>query len=89
MEKKNHKDRFLQFVKSKEPSERRACYSSSIVNVKVYKQVVKFSLTTKQKIFWVLVFSFMYLVSVDAMDRSEVMKYYVLQGNIGKTEKKL
>ena len=37
--------------------------------VKVYKKVVKFSFT-QQKIFWVLVFSFMYLVSVDPMDRS-------------------
>ena len=33
------------------------------------KKVVKFSFT-KQKTFWVLVFSFMYLVSVDPMDRS-------------------
>ena len=39
--------------------------------VKVYKKVIKFSFT-KQKIFWVLVFSFMYLVSVDPMDRSLV-----------------
>ena len=38
-------------------------------NNQVYKKVVKFSFT-KQKIFWVLVFSFMYLVSVDPMDRS-------------------
>ena len=37
----------------------------------MYKKVVKFSFT-KQKIFWVLVFSFMYLVSVDPMDRSSV-----------------
>ena len=43
--------------------------------VKVYKKVVKFSFT-KQKIFWVLVFSFMYLVSVDPMDRSVVTKYF-------------
>jgi hypothetical protein len=35
----------------------------------VYKKVVKFSFT-QQKIIWVLVFSFMYLVSVDQMDRS-------------------
>ena len=33
------------------------------------KKVVKFSFK-RQKIFWVLVFSFMYLVLVDAMDRS-------------------
>ena len=37
--------------------------------VKVYKKVVKFSFT-QQKKFWVLVFSFMYLVSVDPMDKS-------------------
>ena len=36
--------------------------------VKVYKKVIKF-LFTQQKMFWVLVFSFMYLVSVDPMDR--------------------
>ena len=35
--------------------------------VKVYKKVVKFSFK-QQKIFWVLVFGFMYLVLVDAMD---------------------
>ena len=35
----------------------------------MYKKVVKFSFT-KQKIFWVLVLSFMYLVSVDPMNRS-------------------
>ena len=35
----------------------------------VHKKVVKFSFT-KEKIFWVLVFSFMHLVSVDPMDRS-------------------
>ena len=35
--------------------------------VKVYKKVVKFSFK-RQKIFWVLVFGFMYLVLVDAMD---------------------
>ena len=39
--------------------------------VKVYKNIVKFSFT-QQKIFWVLEFSFMYLVSVDPMDRSLV-----------------
>ena len=37
----------------------------------MYTKVVKFSFT-QQKIFWVLVFSFMYLVSVDPMDRSFV-----------------
>ena len=35
----------------------------------MYKKVVKFSFK-RQKIFWVLVFSFMYLLLVDAMDRS-------------------
>ena len=39
--------------------------------VKVYKNAFKF-LFTQQKIVWVLVFSFMYLVSVDPMDRSFV-----------------
>ena len=37
--------------------------------VKVYKKVAKFSFT-QQKMFQILVFSFMYLVSVDPMDRS-------------------
>ena len=41
--------------------------------VKVYKKVVKFSFK-HQKIFWVLVFSFMYLVSVDPMDRSIIIQ---------------
>ena len=36
----------------------------------MHKKVVKFSFT-QQKIFWVLVFSFMYLVSVDPKDRSQ------------------
>ena len=40
--------------------------------VKVYKKVVKFSFTYKTKNIWVLVFSFMYLVSVDPMDRSKL-----------------
>ena len=40
----------------------------------MYKKVVKFSFT-QQKIFWVLVFSFMYLVSVDPMDRSLVTEF--------------
>ena len=40
-----------------------------VTPVKVYKKVVKFSFK-QQKIFWVLVFSFMYLVLVDATDRS-------------------
>ena len=38
-----------------------------VAPVKVYKKVVKFSFK-RQKIFWVLVFSFMYLVLVHAMD---------------------
>ena len=38
--------------------------------VKVYKKIVKFSFK-QQKIFWVLAFSFMYLVSVDPMNRSQ------------------
>jgi hypothetical protein len=41
----------------------------------VYKNVVKFSFT-QQKIFWVLVFSFMYLVSVDPMDRSIITFFF-------------
>jgi hypothetical protein len=41
----------------------------------VYKKVIKISFT-QQKIFWVLVFSFMYLVSVDPMDRSQGCKKY-------------
>ena len=44
--------------------------------VKVYKKVVKFSFT-KQKIFWVLVFGFMYLASVDLMDRSNISQQKV------------
>ena len=39
----------------------------------MYKKAVKF-LSKRQKIFWVLVFSFMYLVLVDVMDRSLNMK---------------
>ena len=47
-----------------------------VAPVKVYKKVVKFSFK-RQKIFWVLVFSFMYLVLVDAMDRSkETIRQY-------------
>ena len=38
-----------------------------VAPIKVYKKVVKFSFK-RQKIFWVLVFGFMYLVLVDAMD---------------------
>ena len=38
-----------------------------MIQTKVYKKVVKFSFK-RQKIFWVLVFGFMYLVLVDAMD---------------------
>ena len=41
--------------------------------VKVYKKVAKFSFT-QQKMFWILVFSFMYLVSVDPMDRSIIIQ---------------
>ena len=37
----------------------------------MYKKVIKFSFK-RQKLFWVLVFSFMYLVLVDVMDRSYV-----------------
>ena len=44
-----------------------------VAPVKVYKKVVKFSFK-QQKIFCVLVFSFMYLVLFDAMDRSYDMK---------------
>ena len=44
-----------------------------VAPVKVYKKVVKFSLN-RQKIFWVLVLSFMYLVLVDAMERSITIK---------------
>jgi hypothetical protein len=63
----------------------------------VYEKAIKFSFKG-QNIFWVLVFSFMYLVLVDAMDRSEVMKiqkYHVVfvyifarqDGQDGKTKK--
>ena len=45
-----------------------------VAPVKVYKKVVKFSFK-RQKIFWVLIFSFMYLVLVDATDRS-IMKLH-------------
>ena len=38
-----------------------------MASINVYKKVVKFSFK-QQKIFWVLVFGFMYLVLVDAMD---------------------
>ena len=41
--------------------------------VKVYNKAVKFSFT-QQRMFWVLVFSFMYLVSLDPMDRSMASK---------------
>ena len=44
-----------------------------VAPVKVYKKVVKFSFK-RQKIFWVLVFSFIYLVLVDAMDRSFILE---------------
>ena len=37
---------------------------------KVYKKVAKFSFK-QQNLFWVFVFSFMHLVSVDPMDRSQ------------------
>ena len=43
-----------------------------VAPVKVYKKVVKISFR-RQKIFWVLVFSFMYLVLVDAMDKLHVL----------------
>ena len=38
-----------------------------LFSIKVYKKVIKFSFKRQKKI-WVLVFSFMYLVLVDAMD---------------------
>ena len=44
----------------------------------MYKKVVKFSFT-QQKIFWVLVFSFLYLVSVDPMDRSKNDKTFLTE----------
>ena len=47
-----------------------------VTPVKVYKKVVKFSFK-QQKIFWVLAFSFMYLVSVDVMDRSNGTKFKI------------
>ena len=47
----------------------------------MYKKVVKFSFT-QQKIFWVLVFSFMYLVSVDPMDRSKGNKLLEFHHNM-------
>ena len=49
-----------------------------VAPVKVYKKVVKFSFK-QQKIFWVLVFSFMYLVSVDPMDRSIEVKLQIFK----------
>ena len=39
----------------------------------MYKKVVKFSFK-QQKIIWVLVFSFIYLVLVDAKERSLILK---------------
>ena len=47
----------------------------------MYKKVVKFSFK-RQKIFWVLVFSFMYLVLVDAIDR-------LLKSGIARCQQKL
>ena len=44
----------------------------------MYKKVVKFTFE-QQKIFWVLVFSFMYLVLVDAMDRSFIIQVQINQ----------
>ena len=46
---------------------------------KYIKKVVKFSFK-QQKVFWVLVFSFIYLVLVDAMDKSLII-------NSGKPER--
>ena len=46
----------------------------------MYEKVVKFSFK-RQKILWVLVFSFMYLVLDDAMDRSIVSKSVVESGS--------
>ena len=45
--------------------------------LEVYKKLIKFSFK-QQKIFWVLVFSFMYLVLVDVMDRSYEEKSIVV-----------
>ena len=45
------------------------CFLVASVKLKVYKKVIKFSFK-QQKIFWVLVFSSIYLVLVDAMDKS-------------------
>ena len=47
-----------------------------VAPIKVYKKVIKFSFK-RQNFFWVLVFSFMYLVLVDAMDWSIVTTYYL------------
>ena len=49
------------------------CFLVASVKLKVYKKVFKFSFK-QQKIFWVLVLSFMYLVLVDAMERSIIIK---------------
>ena len=49
------------------------CFLVAPVKLKVYKKVVKFSFK-QQKIFWVLVFRSIYLVLVDAMDKSKMSK---------------
>ena len=51
------------------------CFLVASVKLKVYKKIVKFSFK-QQKIFWVLVFSFIYLVLVDAMDKSNMTKNF-------------
>ena len=49
------------------------CFLVASVKLKVYKKVIKFSFK-QQKIFWVLVFSFIYLILVDATDKSKIHK---------------
>ena len=56
------------------------CFLLGRQAVKVYKKVVKFSFK-QQKIFWVLVFSFIYLVLVDAMDESFIADFLNLQNH--------
>ena len=62
------------------------CFLVASVKLKVYKKVIKFSFK-QQKIIWVLVFSSIYLVLVDAKERSHktnVIKKRVV--NIGDSE---
>ena len=51
------------------------CFLVAPVKLKVYKKVVKFSFK-QQKIFWVLVFTSIYLVLVDAMDKSKDFHFF-------------